>query len=93
MFHFLKGTSHDHLELERGLWWPVQDGDKRSVIISCPGCGETHSLRKEIWTIAADGAVTPSVDHSQPIKRTGGLPDLPSHCTFHSHVFLEGWAT
>lgn len=83
-----KGTSHEHLEQEKALWWPMRDEDKQSALFSCPGCGETFGL--STWTIAADGSVWPSVDHSKPIKKTDGTT-VPSYCQFHDMIRLEGW--
>ena len=57
------------------------------VCVSCPGCGDVCELDK--WTVATDGTVTPSVDHSAPIKRIS-LPDLIT-CTFHDNIKLEKW--
>ncbi len=78
----------EELQSKPGLWRPVEvPNGTRKAIISCPGCGELCSLTN--WNFAADGAVSPSVDHSWPIKKTDGTV-IPS-CTFHDYVKLEGW--
>lgn len=83
-----KATSREHMEAVRGLWWPrTTDSGKKSADFSCPGCGEWFNLDK--WLISDDGVVTPSIDHSWPIKKTDGT-EIPS-CKFHDHVALEGW--
>lgn len=95
MTSMTKASSVDEMkEIEerkekRGTWWPVKDLDgSRSAIITCPGCGQTHSLCGR-WKVASDGSVTPSVDHSQPIVKTDG--SAIRDCLFHDHVKLEGW--
>jgi hypothetical protein len=90
MIHLRKATSHVQLETERALWWPVSQAGIRTAIISCPGCGETHGLGDR-WRIFPDGVVTPSIDHSWPVKRTDGTI-IPS-CQFHDNITLDGWST
>lgn len=92
MFHLRKGTSSEHLERQPGLWFPVLDGNKKSAIISCPGCGDVQSLTTK-WTITASGLVSPSVDHSEVIGHIPPVPALPGYCQFHDNIVLEGWAT
>jgi hypothetical protein len=88
-----QAESKEELYSKPGLWRGVTNGETRSAIISCPGCGDVNSLSrsdlKPGWTIAADGAVSPSVDHSWPIRKTDGTV-IPS-CTFHDYIKLEGW--
>jgi hypothetical protein len=83
-----KGTSAEHLEQEKALWWPMTDEGKQNALFSCPGCGETFGLSR--WTIAVDGSVWPSVDHSRPILNADGT-SVPSYCQFHDMIRLEGW--
>ena len=84
----------EELKSTPGMWRATTNGEKRSAVISCPGCGDVNSLShgdmNAGWTIAADGTVRPSVDHSWPIRKTDGTV-IPS-CTFHDNVKLEGWA-
>lgn len=82
-----KAESSDQLRSVRGLWRPITMDGRKSAVMSCPGCDEFYSLDR--WTIAADGSVTPSVDHSWPIRKTDGTI-IPS-CQFHDMVRLEGW--
>lgn len=85
-----RAETADELASKPGLWRSVTDTDgSRKAIISCPGCGETQSLTR--WTFAADGTVSPSVDHSWPIRKTDGTV-IPS-CTFHDWIKLDGWAS
>lgn len=51
--------------------------DKRTAIMTCPGCGNIESLRDH--HIDDDGVVTPSVECSY------------NHCEFHDEVKLIGW--
>ena len=72
---------------EKGTWFKtVTTGGKEIVAINCPGCGVTASLTGHApyqdWNIAADGSVSPSVDHSN---------DSAHPCSFHDHIKLEGW--
>ena len=94
MITLKRAETREELRSQSGRWWPVSDGKTRSAIISCPGCGELESLSRTDsepgWTIAADGTVNPSVDHSWPIKKTDGTV-IPS-CTLHDNITLEGWA-
>lgn len=62
-----------------GRWWPVRTQGHLIAGMSCPECGRTGVLEPPDHTIAADGAVTPSVV-------------CPYECGFHEHVRLEGWA-
>lgn len=88
-----RAESAEELRSTPGLWRSVTNGQARSAVFSCPGCGEVNSLfhgdMHPGWTIAADGTVHPSVDHSWPVRRTDGTV-IPS-CTFHDHIRLEGW--
>jgi hypothetical protein len=70
-----------------GLWWPLETPRGKSAIVSCPGCQEHWAL--DGWTIAADGSVSPSVDHSRPIQKTDGT--VIRDCLFHDYIKLEGW--
>lgn len=58
-------------------WRPYrrQDGT-RGALFTCP---EGHTASLEGWTIAADGAVSPSVDCT------------PNGCSFHDYVRLVDW--
>lgn len=82
-------NSLGELNTQPGLWYPrlTPATGKNSASFSCPGCGDRFDLDK--WLISDDGAVTPSVDHSMPIKRTDGSI-IPS-CTFHEWIMLAGW--
>lgn len=75
-----------------GTWWHGKTHEGRPVVyISCPGCGESCDLGS-LWTIAPDGTVSPSVDHSQPItKRVDWKWIKIQDCTFHDHIKLDGW--
>lgn len=61
---------------ECGVWRGLADGEKRSAVLSCPGCGERQTLTGH--EIAADGSVSPSLACS-------------FDCSFHDYVKLEGW--
>lgn len=64
--------------LERGTWrWALVDF-VWLVKLTCPDCGLEAELDHEV---AADGAVTPSVQ----CPRAG--------CSWHASVQLEGWTT
>jgi len=95
MITLKRAETRDELRSVPGRWWPVSSEKGRSAIISCPGCGDVNSLSlgdlQPGWVIAADGTVSPSVDHSQPILRTNGLPPIID-CTFHDNIKLEGWS-
>ncbi len=71
----------------RGSWWPLDTPRGKSAIVSCPGCDSSWAL--DGWKIAPDGSVSPSVDHSQPIKKTDGT--VIRDCLFHDYIKLEGW--
>jgi len=88
MITLRKGTSHEHLFQEWGLWWPMMDLDKRKAVFSCPGCGQVLSLCE--WDIDPDGTVKPSVDHTRPDPQNGELR-FPPYCRFHDCIRLEGW--
>ena len=88
MIALKRAETAEELRTKPGLWRAVVvPNGARKAVISCPGCGEVNSLTN--WDIAADGTVSPSVDHSWPIRKTDGTV-IPS-CTFHDHVKLEGW--
>lgn len=88
-----RAATVEELQSKPGVWRAVTYGERRSAVFSCPGCGEVNSLSfgdmHPGWTIAADGWVTPSVDHSWPIRKTDGTV-IPS-CAFHDYIKLEGW--
>ena len=83
-----KGLSKYDLD-RRGVWWPMNTSvpGRYSVLVSCPGCPEWWGL--EGWTIHPNGDVTPSVDHSMPIRKTDGTEIRD--CFFHDMIKLEGW--
>ncbi|HKS16451.1 MAG TPA: hypothetical protein VJU16_04010 [Planctomycetota bacterium] len=83
-----RATDFDQLLAQPGLWFPAE-AEGTAVIISCPGCGDQQHLRNKIWKVAADGTVSPSVDHSQPIRKTDGT--VIRDCLFHDYIKLEGW--
>ncbi|GAF75621.1 unnamed protein product [marine sediment metagenome] len=60
---------------EKGQWWGLDWGTKRTATIVCPDCGFTAVVRHDI---ADDGTVTPSVV-------------CPEDCGFHEMIKLEGW--
>jgi hypothetical protein len=96
MTNLKRAETREELRSQPGRWWPVSDGKgERSAIISCPGCGEVNSLSlgdlRPGWVIAPDGTVSPSVNHSWPIRKTDGTV-IPS-CTFHDNIKLEGWGS
>lgn len=72
----------------RGSWLRIDTPRGKSALVSCPGCDATWAL--DGWTIAPDGSVSPSVDHSMPIKKTDGT--VIRDCLFHDYIKLEGWA-
>jgi C4-type Zn-finger protein len=47
------------------------------VTLVCPGCGKEVAVSRAVHSIAADGAVTPSM--------------VCPHCPFHEWVSLENW--
>lgn len=67
-------------EAVKGVWWPIALKDRKTAMLSCPGCGSFQSLEK--WDISAAGVVSPSIDHS-----VGW--DL---CKFHDFITLDGWS-
>jgi len=71
-----KAANYEQLENNKGFWFPVINGEKKSAIISCPGCGTQQGITG--WEIALDGKVSPSVDHS-------------AYCDFHDYIVLENW--
>lgn len=95
MISLKRAETAEELKSKPGMWRAVTNGETRSAIFSCPGCGEVNSLShgdmRPGWTIAADGSVSPSVDHSWPIRKTDGTM-IPS-CAFHDNIKLEGWAS
>ena len=72
MVTLIKKAPPDHRKVDgpRGFWWPLNTSEpgKYVIVCSCPGCGETWGLHG--WTIYPNGDVTPSVDHSMPIRKT-----------------------
>jgi hypothetical protein len=56
-------------------WTRGRSGDRYTPLVRCPTCCETFSLSRH--TIAADGAVTPSV--------------VCPRCGWHAWVTLVGW--
>lgn len=91
MFALLRASSVEELNTKRGVWWPrlIPTTGRNSAYFSCPGCGERFDLDK--WLISDDGAVTPSVDHSQPIKKTDGTEIRD--CLFHEWIRLNEWVS
>lgn len=59
---------------EGPLWWCADHG---SIVCRC-GCGELYILDGR-WSVAADGAVTPSIWHNTP------------ECGWHYFVRLLDW--
>lgn len=61
----------------KGVWYPLQDGDRRSASFACPTCGKWGALLDH--DITADGMMADSVV-------------CPYYCGFHEMVTLLGWA-